>query len=93
VNSIHPGLILTPMLGVVTREELQPLVEATPLKRGAEPEEVGWCVVFLASDEASSSSPVPSLWWTAATPLSRRLSRDARRNPQLVHAVIRIAIL
>ena len=53
VNSIHPGLILTPMLGVVTREELQPLVEATPLKRGAEPEEVGWCAVFLASDEAS----------------------------------------
>jgi NAD(P)-dependent dehydrogenase (short-subunit alcohol dehydrogenase family) len=53
VNSIHPGLILTPMLGVVTPEELQPLVEATPLKRGAEPEEVGWCAVFLASDEAS----------------------------------------
>ena len=53
VNSIHPGLILTPMLGVVSREELQPLVEATPLKRGAVPEEVGWCAVFLASDEAS----------------------------------------
>ena len=53
VNSIHPGLILTPMLGVVTREELQPLIDATPLKRGAEPEEVGWCAVFLASDEAS----------------------------------------
>jgi hypothetical protein len=32
VNSIHPGLILTPMLGVVTREELQPLIDATPLK-------------------------------------------------------------
>jgi cyclopentanol dehydrogenase len=53
VNSIHPGLILTPMIDVVTREELQPLVEATPLKRGAEPEEVGWCAVFLGSDEAS----------------------------------------
>lgn len=53
VNSIHPGLILTPMLGVVTREELQPLIDATPLKRGAQPEEVGWCAVFLASDEAS----------------------------------------
>lgn len=53
VNSIHPGLILTPMLGVVTREELQPLIDATPLKRGAEPEEVGWCAVFLASNEAS----------------------------------------
>jgi cyclopentanol dehydrogenase len=53
VNSIHPGLILTPMIDVVTREELQPLVEATPLKRGAEPEQVGWCAVFLGSDEAS----------------------------------------
>jgi cyclopentanol dehydrogenase len=53
VNSIHPGVIYTPMLGVVTREELQPLIEATPLRRGAEPEEVGWCAVFLASDEAS----------------------------------------
>ena len=53
VNSIHPGLILTPMLGAVTREDLQGLIDATPLKRGAEPEEVGWCAVFLASDEAS----------------------------------------
>jgi cyclopentanol dehydrogenase len=53
VNSIHPGLILTPMVSIVTAEELRPLVDATPLKRGAEPEEVGWCAVFLASDEAS----------------------------------------
>ena len=35
------------------RGSLQPLVEATPLKRGAEPEEVGWCALFLASDETS----------------------------------------
>ena len=53
VNSIHPGVILTPMLDVVTQERLQPLIDATLLKRGAEPEEVGWCAVFLASDEAS----------------------------------------
>jgi cyclopentanol dehydrogenase len=53
VNSIHPGVILTPMLEVVTREELQPIIDATPLKRGAQPEEVGWCALFLASDEAS----------------------------------------
>ena len=53
VNSIHPGLILTPMIGIVPPDALQPLIDMTPLKRGAQPEEVGWCVLFLASDEAS----------------------------------------
>ena len=45
--------ILTLMVDVVPREELQPLINMAPMKRGAQPEEVGWCVVFLASDEAS----------------------------------------
>jgi NAD(P)-dependent dehydrogenase (short-subunit alcohol dehydrogenase family) len=53
VNSVHPGVILTPMVDVVPRQELQPLIDLAPMKRGAQPEEVGWCVVFLASDEAS----------------------------------------
>jgi cyclopentanol dehydrogenase len=53
VNSVHPGVILTPMVDVVPRAELQPLIEMAPMKRGAQPEEVGWCVLFLASDEAS----------------------------------------
>ena len=53
VNSVHPGVILTPMVDVVPREELQPIINLAPMKRGAQPEEVGWCVVFLASDEAS----------------------------------------
>jgi cyclopentanol dehydrogenase len=53
VNSVHPGVILTPMVDIVPREELQPLIDLAPMKRGAQPEEVGWCVVFLASDEAS----------------------------------------
>jgi NAD(P)-dependent dehydrogenase (short-subunit alcohol dehydrogenase family) len=53
VNSVHPGVILTPMIDVVPREELQPIIDLAPMKRGAQPEEVGWCVVFLASDEAS----------------------------------------
>jgi cyclopentanol dehydrogenase len=53
VNSVHPGVILTPMVDIVPREELQSLIELAPMKRGAQPEEVGWCVVFLASDEAS----------------------------------------
>ncbi len=45
--------ILTPMVDVVPRDELQPLINMAPMKRAAQPEEVGWCVVFLASDEAS----------------------------------------
>lgn len=53
VNSVHPGVIMTPMVDVVPRSELQPIIEMAPMKRGAQPEEVGWCVVFLASDEAS----------------------------------------
>jgi cyclopentanol dehydrogenase len=53
VNSVHPGVILTPMVDIVPREDLQPLIEMAPMKRGAQPEEVGWAVVFLASDEAS----------------------------------------
>jgi len=53
VNSVHPGVILTPMVDAVPAEDLQPLIEMAPMKRGAQPEEVGWCVVFLASDEAS----------------------------------------
>jgi NAD(P)-dependent dehydrogenase (short-subunit alcohol dehydrogenase family) len=53
VNSVHPGVILTPMVDMAPREQLQPIIDMAPMKRPAQPEEVGWCVVFLASDEAS----------------------------------------
>jgi len=36
-----------------SQQELQPVTDLTPMKRGAKPEEVAWCVLFLASDEAS----------------------------------------
>ena len=36
-----------------SQQELQPVIDLTPMKRGAKPEEVAWCVLFLASDEAS----------------------------------------
>jgi cyclopentanol dehydrogenase len=71
VNSIHPGLILTPMVSdaLSSQEDLESLVKITPLGRGAQPEEVGWCAVFLASDEASfvtGSELVVDGGWTAA---------------------------
>ncbi len=53
VNSVHPGPILTPMLDAFSPDYLQAAINMAPMKRGAQPEEVGWCVVFLASDEAS----------------------------------------
>jgi cyclopentanol dehydrogenase len=53
VNSVHPGVILTPMTESASREQLQPVIDMAPMKRAAQPEEVGWAVVFLASDEAS----------------------------------------
>ncbi|MBO0881620.1 MAG: glucose 1-dehydrogenase [Mycobacterium sp.] len=51
VNSIHPGLIRTPMTGGIPEDILQ-----IPLGRGAEPVEVSACVIYLASDESSYST-------------------------------------
>jgi 3alpha(or 20beta)-hydroxysteroid dehydrogenase len=55
VNSIHPGLIETPMadeLGVGTDR----IASRTPLGRTAQPEEVANMALFLASDESSYST-------------------------------------
>ncbi len=55
VNSIHPGLIETPMadeLGVGTDK----IARRTPLGRTAQAEEVANMALFLASDESSYST-------------------------------------
>lgn len=49
VNSIHPGLVHTPMSAGVTEAFLQPI----PMRRGAAPAEISPLVVFLVSDESS----------------------------------------
>jgi len=51
VNSIHPGLIETPMTTGIDATQLQ-----IPLGRAAKPEEVSRLVLFLASDESSYST-------------------------------------
>jgi 3alpha(or 20beta)-hydroxysteroid dehydrogenase len=51
VNSIHPGLIETPMTEGISSKSLQ-----IPLRRAAAPEEVSKLVVFLASDDSSYST-------------------------------------
>ncbi|BBX59122.1 3-alpha-(or 20-beta)-hydroxysteroid dehydrogenase [Mycobacterium shottsii] len=51
VNSIHPGLVKTPMTEWVPEDLLQ-----TALGRAAEPMEVSNLIVYLASDESSYST-------------------------------------
>ena len=57
VNSVHPGVIATPM---VVQEDTKAAVEAfakhIPLQRVAQPEEVSKMVLFLASDDSSYST-------------------------------------
>jgi 3alpha(or 20beta)-hydroxysteroid dehydrogenase len=56
VNSIHPGVIDTPMLGgpdSPARPRLERLMQLQPIRRMGLPEEVASVVLFLASDESS----------------------------------------
>ena len=53
VNSIHPGLIDTPMVATDDPDGNQRLVRATPMRRSGAPEEIARVALFLASDEAS----------------------------------------
>jgi 3alpha(or 20beta)-hydroxysteroid dehydrogenase len=57
VNSVHPGLIDTPMNHeVMGQEMLHRLAQATPFGRPADAREVAEVVAFLASDAASFCS-------------------------------------
>jgi 3alpha(or 20beta)-hydroxysteroid dehydrogenase len=53
VNSIHPGVIDTPMLGDIRDPIGSALVKSTPMRRMGRPEEIAQAVLFLASDESS----------------------------------------
>jgi len=53
VNSIHPGVVDTPMLGDFFDAANSALVRTTPLRRMASPEEIANVALFLASDESS----------------------------------------
>jgi 3-oxoacyl-[acyl-carrier protein] reductase len=52
VNAVMPGNVRTPGIEAFGAEFVQGMVDSIPLKRLAEPADVGWAVRFLASEEA-----------------------------------------
>ena len=57
VNSVHPGIIETPMIMQEdAKDAVRELAKAIPLKRTGQPVEVSNLVVYLASDESSYSN-------------------------------------
>ena len=53
VNSVHPGFINTPLTESQDAALNKIVIDATPMGRGGEPDEIASGVVFLASDQAS----------------------------------------
>ena len=53
VNSVHPGIISTPMVEALSEADRKAVASAGCIKREGRPEEVAYGVLFLASDEAS----------------------------------------
>ncbi|ALP03808.1 TPA: SDR family oxidoreductase [Clostridioides difficile] len=53
VNSIAPGVINTDMLSGYNEEDIDALVEETPLMRLGTPEDIANCAIFLASDKSN----------------------------------------
>lgn len=52
-NSLHPGIIDTPLIDAQDRDITAGVVAATPMNRLGSPREIAYGVLFLASDESS----------------------------------------
>ncbi|MGI3211929.1 acetoacetyl-CoA reductase [Roseovarius tibetensis] len=52
VNAIAPGYADTAMVAAVPDEMIEKILEMVPMSRLADPDEIGRCVRFLASDDA-----------------------------------------
>lgn len=57
VNTIHPGVVETPLLevsnGTFGEAELNALLQKYPLKRFGQPEDIAKCAIYLLSDASS----------------------------------------
>lgn len=53
VNSVHPGVVQTPILNDIPDEQNEASLKEIPMGRFGKPEELANLVNFLASDEAS----------------------------------------
>ena len=54
VNAILPGAIMTAMVeSVGGRDAIEHLIQASPLKKSGEPEEIATVALFLATDDSS----------------------------------------
>jgi NAD(P)-dependent dehydrogenase (short-subunit alcohol dehydrogenase family) len=53
INNICPGLVMTPMAEEEGEESNNAVIAMTPMGRGAQPREISYGALFLASDESS----------------------------------------
>ena len=53
VNAVAPGITNTDMVASLPKEMIDPLIQAIPLRRVGEPEDIANAFLFLASDMAS----------------------------------------
>lgn len=66
VNSVHPGVVATPMIQEILDEQgdQQPDVVRTPMRRAASPREIARPTSTWPRT-SPRTSPVPNWWWTA----------------------------
>ena len=53
VNCVAPGFVATAMTDVLPDEQKAKLLERVPMGRLGEPDDIAWCVVYAASEEAA----------------------------------------
>jgi 3-oxoacyl-[acyl-carrier protein] reductase len=67
VNALAPGLIQTPMLGVLKPEVVAEYIKQIPVGRVGRPEDVAHAVLFFACEESSfitgQTLPVTGGWY------------------------------